>query len=147
MMLTASNPTFVLYVIAVLVLSVLLTFLWAYSGVVRGKTKTAINPEDGARFGAPVVDRDPPEVARVLRAHANAEASIYPFLFLGFVFVCLGGTPRMGTILFGAFTVARIAHAAAYLAGKQPWRTICFIVGGLAMGVLIGDIVSLIVRR
>ena len=40
----------------------------------------AINPEDGVRYGAPVSELDPPAVARLLRAHRNAEATIYPFL-------------------------------------------------------------------
>src|SRR6266496_6840269 len=105
-----SNPLFAYYVMTALALVMLLLFLWAYSGVVRGRTGTAVNDEDGRRFRAKVLPLDPPEVARVLRAHRNAEAAIYPFLFLGFVFVCVGGDVRMGRVLFALFVAARLAH-------------------------------------
>jgi microsomal prostaglandin-E synthase 1 len=140
------KPTFVVYAITALVLCANLLFLWGYSGAVRGKTKTAINPEDSARFGAPLKDTDPPEVARVLRAHANAQASIYPFLFLGLIFVLAGGSAGTAKIIFGIFTGARILHSVVYLTAKQPWRTILFIVGGLAILALMVANVSLLVQ-
>ncbi len=141
-----SDPTFVAYALTAVVLCANLLFLWGYSGVVRGKTKTAINAEDAARFGAPLRDTDPPEVARVLRAHANAQASIYPFLFLGLVFVLAGGSAGTAKILFGIFTGARILHSVVYLTAKQPWRTILFIVGGLATVGLMVAILSRLVH-
>jgi uncharacterized MAPEG superfamily protein len=116
-----------------LVLSANLIFLWFYSGVVRARTKIAINPEDAERFGAELHPHDPPAVARVLRAHANAQATIYPFLLLGLGFVLAGGSFEIAVTLFSIFTVARIAHSAAYLAGKQPWRSIFFGVSILAL--------------
>jgi prostaglandin-E synthase 1 len=142
----SSNPAFAVYVIAALMLCANLLFLWAYSGAVRGKTKTAINPEDARRFGAALHDVDPPEVARVLRAHANAQAAIYPFLCLGLVFVLLGGSAGTATILFGIFVVARILHSVVYLGARQPWRTLMFVVGGLATGALMVDILVLLVK-
>jgi microsomal prostaglandin-E synthase 1 len=147
MLLTASNPTFVYYVISVVALSGLLLFLWAYSGAVRGKTKTAMNPEDGGRFNATVVEHDPPAVARVLRAHKNAQANIYPYFAVGLVFVCLGGGATMGAVLFAIFTVARFVHAAVYLAGKQPWRTIAFLFGSIATLVLMVDVVMMLLKH
>ncbi len=147
MLLSASNPTFVYYAVTVLLMSSLLIFLWAYSGAVRGKTKTAMNPEDGRAYGAPVVALDPPEVARVLRAHANAQANIIPFLLIGFVFVALGGGSTMGAVVFGAFVLCRFAHAAVYLAGKQPWRTLSFVLGGVVTMVLVGDVIHLLMSR
>jgi prostaglandin-E synthase 1 len=146
MLLTASNPTFVYYTITLLLLNGLLLFLWGYSGAVRGKTKTAMNPEDGKQYGAPVVEHNPPEVARVLRAHSNAQANIYPFLLVGFVFVCLGGSATMGGVIFLLFTLCRMAHAALYLAGKQPWRTISFVLGGVATLALMVDVLLLLVK-
>src|SRR6266545_3369674 len=85
--------------------------------------------------------------ARVLRAHRNAEAAIYPFLFLGFVFVCVGGDVRMGRVLFALFVAARLAHAACYLGGRQPWRTVSFIAGAVTTLVLMGDIAYVLIRR
>jgi glutathione S-transferase len=112
-----------------------LVVVWAYSGSTRAKTKIAINKEDARRFGTALEDYDPPEVARVLRAHANGQAMIYPFLFLflGLVFVLAGGSSGFATIDFGIFVVARITHSFVYLAGKQPWRTLSFVVSGLAV--------------
>ncbi len=71
-----SNPTFMVYAVACVVLCLNLVGLWGYSGAVRAKTKTAINKEDAAMQSARLAETDPPEVARVLRAHSNAQASI-----------------------------------------------------------------------
>jgi uncharacterized MAPEG superfamily protein len=141
-----SNPTFVVYAITSLVLVGDLMFLWGYSGVTRSKSGTAINEEDSAAFRARLEPIDPPGCARVLRAHRNAEASIYPFLILGLIFVLAGGSVTTAEIVFGIFTVARLLHTGFYLAGKQPWRTICFAAGGLAIVALMVCIVILLIR-
>jgi uncharacterized MAPEG superfamily protein len=121
-------------------------FLWAFSGVARARSKKAINPEDAERFGVPFDEREPPEVARVLRAHANAQTTIYPFLFLGLVYVLGEGNVLFGEIVFAGFVVARIAHSVVYLAAKQPWRTILFTLSALLLFVLLGGDVLLLVR-
>lgn len=141
-----NNPSFVAYAIACLVLSGNLLFLWGYSGVSRGRTGTAMNEEDAVKFRASLTEVDPPRVARVLRAHHNAQASIYPFLFLGLVFVLAGGPAGIGAVIFGVFTAARLLHSFFYLTGKQPWRTIFFTVGGLATIALMLDIIWLMIR-
>jgi uncharacterized membrane protein YecN with MAPEG domain len=117
-----------------------LMFLWAYSGSIRTKTKSTLNPEDALTIvkGASVVTSDPPEVARVLRAYGNAAANIFPFAMLGFLYVVYGASPLMCGILFGIFTLARLGHSFAYLGEKQPWRTLLFTVGGLDTLVLLG---------
>src|ERR1700729_1853502 len=85
----AASPAFLAYALSMVVLSLNLLVLWAYSGSVRGKTKTTPNAEDAGSIlrGAKVVDESPPEVARVLRAHANAMANIVPFAILALVYV------------------------------------------------------------
>lgn len=142
-----NNPAFFVYTIACLVLCSNLLFLWAYSGAIRGKTKITLNEEDAALFGGTIAELDPPPVARVLRAHGNAQASIYPFLFLGLIFVLAGGGVTAATILFGAFTVARLLHSFCYLKGMQPWRTVFFVVGALATISLMLNIVWLMIQR
>jgi prostaglandin-E synthase 1 len=124
------------YAVTALILSTNLIIVWSYSGLVRARTKIAINPEDAQRFKTKLEDFDPPEVRRVLRAHANANANIIPFLILGLVYVLIGGTAGTAKIIFGIFTVARLLHSIAYLAGRQPWRTIFFSIAALAMGAL-----------
>ncbi len=144
----SSNPTFVVYAISAIILCLQMLFLWAFSGGARGKTKTTLNAEDASSVakGAQVVDADPPAVARVLRAHRNAEANIYPFLILGLIYVLLGGTDGFAKIVFGIFTGARLLHSIVYLAGKQPWRTLSFVIGGLTTLVLAGDVIYLLVK-
>ena len=139
-----SNPAFVAYAVTCVVLSCNLIFLWAYRGAARNKCKSTPNPEDATRFNATLADIDPPEIARVLRAHANAQASIVPFLALGLVYV-LGGGPRGPALLyFSIFTVARWLHSWAYLAGRQPLRTLFFVVASVALFGLMGHVVWLL---
>jgi len=141
-----SNHAFVIYAITCLVLCGNLLFLWAYSGAKRSSTKTSPNGEDVTRFGGSLTEIDPPPIARILRAHSNAQAAIYPFLVLGMVFILAGGTRWTATILFGTFAIARLLHSIAYLKAKQPWRTFFFIVGALATIALMLAILWLMIR-
>jgi uncharacterized MAPEG superfamily protein len=131
--LATSNPTLWAYALTSIVLTLNLLALWITSGARRLRAGVAINPEDGARYGVPVSDMDPPEVARFLRAHRNAEATIYPFLALGVVYVLVGGTASVAAPIFIIFMVARIAHSIVYVRALQPWRTITFALSLLAI--------------
>jgi len=142
----AANPTFWAYVLTCLVLTFNLLMLWVYSGAIRARSGVAINPEDGARYGAQVRDSDPPAVARFLRAHRNAEATIYPFLLLGIVYVLAGGGARIAAPIFATFTVARIVHSVVYLRALQPWRTITFAVSLLSIIALMAAVLHLFLR-
>jgi len=141
----ATNPAFLAYAAMLIVLSLNMLVLWAYSGAVRGKTKTTPNREDARSPELQVVEAEPPEVARVLRAHRNATANIVPFALLGFVWVLAGASGTAALFVFGAFTVARLAHSFAYLGGKQPWRTICYGAGAVTTLVLIVFLVRTLV--
>ena len=134
---TTANPAFLGYVYTCLVLSLNLLALWVSSGAVRARSGVAINPEDGVRYSAPVREVDPPAVARILRVHRNAEATIYPFLILGLVYVLVGGRSSIAVPIFATFTGARIVHSIVYLKARQPWRTLSFAVSLLALIVLI----------
>ena len=133
----AVSPIFLTYAITCVVLGLNLLLLWVSSGTTRARTKIAINAEDGARFGAPVSATDPPAVARILRAHRNAEATIYPFLLLGLVYILAGGKAWMAIPIFAVFTFARIAHSVFYLRAKQPERTVAFAISLVAIFLLI----------
>ena len=130
---TVGNPAFLGYVYTCVVLSLNLLALWVSSGAVRARSGVAINPEDGARYGVPVRELDPPMVARILRVHRNAEAAIYPFLILGLVYVLVGGHASVAVPIFAIFTGARIVHSIVYLRALQPWRTIAFATSLLAI--------------
>jgi len=142
----SNNPAFLIYAITCLVLCANLLFLWAYSGAKRGRSKTSPNEEDVAQFGGSHSEVEPAAVARALRAHSNAQASIYPFLLLGLVFVLSGGSTATAAILFGIFTVARLLHSICYLKGMQPWRTIFFAIGGLTTIALMFALVWQMIR-
>jgi uncharacterized MAPEG superfamily protein len=131
--LATSNPTLGAYALTSIILTLNLLVLWILSGTKRARAGVAINPEDGARYGAPVSQTDPPEVARYLRAHRNAEATIYPLLVLGMVYTLMGGTAKAAVPVFAVFVVARVAHSIAYLRSLQPWRTIAFAVSLVAI--------------
>ncbi|MET0292922.1 MAG: MAPEG family protein [Steroidobacteraceae bacterium] len=126
----------VAYAVTVVLLVLNLTFLWLWSGVHRARSGKTNNPEDGARFGKPVDPVDPPGVARVLRAHANAQATIFPFLFLATAYVLLNGNTLVAAWLFGAFVVLRNLHSVAYLNGWQPARSILYALSLLALLIL-----------
>jgi prostaglandin-E synthase 1 len=103
---TAVHPVFVACAITCVVVCLNLLTLWVSSGAVRAKGGVAINPEDGVRYGVPVSEFDPPTVARLLRAHRNAEATIYPFLLLGLLFLFTGGRAAIAIPIFVTFVVA-----------------------------------------
>ena len=129
----SSRLVFAAYAITSIILCLNLLLLWISSGTRRARSGLAINPEDGARYGVPVADGDPPEVARYLRAHRNAEATIYPFLLLAAIFTLANGAAWIGIPIFAVFVIVRLIHSTVYLKGLQPWRTISFATSLLAL--------------
>jgi uncharacterized MAPEG superfamily protein len=140
------SPALVPYGVSCTFLLVHLQAIWLYSGNVRMKTGTSHNTEDATWRNTALRADDPPEVARVLRVHANGQASVYPFLFLGLVFVLSGGSAEFAAWDFGVFAAARILHSIAYLAGRQPWRSIFYALGVAAFCVLLIQVVLLLTR-
>ena len=72
-------------------------------------------------------------------------ANIVPFAILGLVYVLAGASGTAALVVFGIFALARLGHSLAYVAGKQPWRSIFFTIGGVATPVLVGLVVRSIV--
>ncbi|MDB5218479.1 MAG: hypothetical protein JWO86_6406 [Myxococcaceae bacterium] len=142
-----TNPSFLVYSAAMVVLCLNVLVLWAYSGAVRNRSKTTHNPEDisATAKGASLVDADPPSVARVLRAHRNAADNILPFAVLGLLFVLWGASPMLTAIFCGVFVAARLGHSFSYLGEKQPWRTLSFAVGAAATLGMVGFLVRALV--
>jgi prostaglandin-E synthase 1 len=133
-------PAFAVYALTAAFVSTHMVLLDAWGGAVRAKTKTAINVEDTSTVskGAQLVEADPPEVARVMRAHRNLVANGLPFLLVGLVWTLLGADRTQAMALFGTFVGARLIHTFAYLGAKQPFRTLSFVIGQLALlGVII----------
>jgi microsomal prostaglandin-E synthase 1 len=131
-------PALRLYALCAVILVLKMFVVSMYSGVVRGRLKVAMNPEDAARFGTQLVETEPAEVARVLRAHRNDLENIPGFLLLGLVAVMMGAPALALKISLIVFTAARVAHSIAYLKSMQPWRSMTFGVGVLSMLTVMG---------
>ncbi len=131
-----SDPTMRLFAVcaAILVLKMLVTA--NITGILRTAHRHYATPEDYRFFGQePVTARDE-QIERVRRAHQNDLENILPFLGIGFVYALTGPSYGVAWWLFVLFTLARILHTVTYLAGLQPWRTIAFAVGQIALYVI-----------
>jgi glutathione S-transferase len=120
--------------------------LSAYQGYHRiGKRVFAI-PEDARAFGrGAAAAQELPQVQRAQLAWRNDVENIPIFLSLGIVYVMVDAAPTAGPYLFVGFTIARIVHTLAYLAGLQPWRTIAYAAGIVCMFAMSWNIVQAIV--
>ena len=141
--LIVNMPGFRLLALCTLILTLKMHAVGIYTGVVRARVKTTSNPEDAARYGAQLSDVDPPEVARVLRAHRNDLENIPMFVLLALMAVLVGASPLGMRIALIAYTAGRVGHSIAYLRSMQPWRSISFGVGQLS---LLAVMVMLVLR-
>ncbi|MFO0553505.1 MAG: MAPEG family protein [Polyangiaceae bacterium] len=127
----ATLTTLALYAVFAALLCVLLLAIDLASGIARVRSRTTLNPEDAATIlkSSELVPTEPESVARALRAHRNALANIVPFLVAMFLWVLLGAPRPWVFWLSAIFTGARVAHAVAYIASAQPWRSTAFAIG------------------
>ncbi|MBK7972327.1 MAG: MAPEG family protein [Deltaproteobacteria bacterium] len=73
------------------------------------------------------------DIERARRAHRNDLENIPPFLWVAFFFALTRPPAAAAAIYFWGFTGARIAHSVFYLASVQPFRTLSYTVGWLAL--------------
>jgi uncharacterized MAPEG superfamily protein len=123
------TPSFAIYSLFATGLCLFVMSIDGLGGGFRAKSKTTPNVEDASTVakGAKVVETDPEQVARVMRAHRNAFANIIPFLLVMFFYVAVGASTQWVLILCGAYSALRVIHAIAYINGKQPFRTLSFV--------------------
>jgi prostaglandin-E synthase 1 len=144
-------PAFTAYAVCSVILSLEMLFLGAKTAATRAKHKGFLNPEDGAVSfkDAQMIDGvEHPDVARVIRAHRNLLESLPLFFGLGMIAVLLGASPLGVEICCGVFTAARVIHAIVYLRGLQPWRTVSFAIGTLALlGLMVLSMITLFTRQ
>lgn len=140
------QPAFVYWGATVAALLVKMHLVSLAQLVHRLRTQNWRVPEDARLFGRAGATADPPEGLgrRADNAWRNDLENIPGFLLLGLVFVLAGGPAGWAATWFGTFTVARVAHTIAYLAARQPYRTIAFQVGMLAMTGLLIHVVLLL---
>ena len=84
-------------------------------------------------FGAELVAQEVPAVQRANNAWRNDLENIPMFLILALVYAIVGLSPTLFILYCVVFTVARILHTIFYLNAVQPWRTIAYSVGAIAM--------------
>ena len=116
---------------AILVLKMLLTA--NLTGILRTSRRVFASPEDYRFFGAEPAAKQDEQIERIRRAHRNDLENILPFLVIGFLYALTGPSYTVAWWLFVLFTVARLLHTAVYIAGLQPWRTVFFGVGSVAL--------------
>jgi len=128
-----ADPTMRLFAVcaAILVLKMLLTA--NLTGILRTSRRVFASPEDYRFFGAEPAARPDEQIERIRRAHRNDLENILPFLVIGFLYVLTGPSYTVAWWLFVLFTVARVLHTAVYIAGLQPWRTVFFGIGSVAL--------------
>lgn len=121
-----------LYALVSGILAVQLLGLGFWTAATRAKRKTFLNPEDAALSKVDGAEAEHPDVLRAKRAHANAVENSMLFFVLGALYVATQGSKIGAQAYFFTFLGARLLHSLFYLLGKQPFRTLSFVVGALA---------------
>lgn len=128
------NPTFKLYAICSAAIAVHMLLLAFWTAARRAKAKRFLNSEDMTLDKeAKIVEVEDAAVQRVKRVHQNAIESAVPFFVLGLLYVLTGASVLGAQVFFFTFIAARVLHSIFYLAAKQPFRTMSFAIGALAL--------------
>ncbi len=127
-----ASPPMQLFLLCAAILTLKMWLTANGTGLLRVLRGVYISPEDYALVGAQ--SKAPDEtIERVRRAHQNDLENILPFLAVGFLYAATGPSYTTAWWLFVAFTAGRILHTICYALGLQPWRTLAFEVGNVAL--------------
>jgi len=135
----ATNPTFQIYAMCSAVLTLKMLAIGHYTGFLRIKVQSFLNPEDATQFadGVGLATSEHPDVDRGLRAHRNDLESTLPFFAIGLIYVLMGASGTLATVLMVGFTALRLLFSVFYLREIQPLRSLTFIAGELFLVVMI----------
>ena len=136
-----ANPAFQTYAVCAAILAIKMLLTGNYTAMTRVRSKGFVNPEDAASFGGILSEQELPAVAHALRIQRNDLENIPLFWAVGLVFVLSGASPSAAWWYCWTFTIARLAHWAAYLNHLQPWRAICY---GIGYACILGMAVQII---
>jgi len=134
--LTLANPAFKTYVLAATFVGLHLVLLALWTGTVRAMRKVFVFPEDARLNKGRQAESEHADVLRVQRAHANLLENAVPFLIVGLAYVATGASAAGAELLMFGFVAVRVLHSIAYLAGRQPFRTIAFGLGVISIGTM-----------
>ena len=126
-----------IYSLTAIVLALKMAAIAVVQGRARQGAGVFVNPEDASMFKATQAPQEVETVRRAARAWLNDLENIPIFLILAWTYVAAGLSAGAFAIYCVVFTVARILHTIFYLSAVQPWRSIFFTVGGVAMLALI----------
>jgi uncharacterized MAPEG superfamily protein len=104
-----------------------------FTAIVRLRAKRVVNPEDAKALKGEVADEEHPSVLRVQRAHRNAVENIPLFFVVGLLYALSGPSPTGAISYFAVYAGSRVLHSIFYIKGLQPFRTIAFVIGQLAL--------------
>lgn len=121
------------YAIAGSIVALHLVALALWTGTVRAMRKVFVNPEDAKLFKGDQGEADHADVARVRRAHANLLENAVPFFVVGALYAMTNPSAVGAQAYLFTFVGARLLHTGFYLWGRQPFRTMMFAVGVLAI--------------
>jgi glutathione S-transferase len=122
-----------MYAITAIILALKMAAISIVQGRARTKAGVFTNPEDAKAFGGQQASAEVPMVERANRAWRNDLENIPIFLILAWIYVSAGLAPLAFVIYCVVFMIARVIHTTCYLNAIQPWRTIAFTIGSLAM--------------
>ena len=122
-----------LFAITASIVALHLVALALWTGTVRSMRKVYVNPEDAKMLKGAGSDVDHPDVARVKRAHQNLLENAVPFFAVGFLYALTNPSALGAQAYLWTFVGARLLHTVFYLAEKQPFRTLMFGIGALAI--------------
>lgn len=131
-----TDPTMQVFAVCASLLVLKMWLTGTATGITRILRRAYITEEDYALLGKTEPNTDP-LVERLRRIHQNDLENILPFLAAGFLYALTGPSQDLAWWLFTVFTAARIVHTGTYLLSLQPWRTIAFEVGNIALLVIV----------
>lgn len=131
------------YALASVIVGLNMIVLAGMTGAARAKHKAFDNAEDAR--GAPL-GVDHATVSRLRRAQQNALESAVIFYPIALVYVLAGASATGARAYCFTYAAARVLHSVAYVAGKQPWRTVMYAIGTLAIIGMMAHLVLLSLR-
>lgn len=139
------NPALKLYALVSSILAVWLILIAFWTARTRAARKVFVNAEDAVTFQGKDAEVEHPDVARAKRAHTNALENAVPFFAVGLLYALTGPGMGLAQGLFYTFLGARILHTVVYLAGKQPFRTLLFVICALCTIVMAVQVIRAVV--
>jgi glutathione S-transferase len=122
------------YALTAIVLELKMAAIAVVQGQGRMSAGQFVLPEDAKMFhGGEAATAGAPIVHRASHAWRNDLENIPIFLILAGIYVMAGLSAKAFAFYCFVFMVMRILHTYTFIKAMQPWRTIAYTIGTLAM--------------